>query len=251
MNPIRSLAMAVVVSGCGLLSTPPTADEPGDGPADAEVAAGAEDAAEVMPDRFGEVGLALDFRGLPAPFDQGFTAAASFPNDTMVGFLRDAAVVYGPVSGESAVGPSLSAPIDAALRFNEATLMLFSGRDVYLIDIETATMADADDLATLGLPDSWDRVDAAAVYDDTRWILFRRSEFVMLELPTESSPKQVVGPGPLSSIGLEDWSDGIDAAVNLLDGRIVFFRGDGFMVLDTAQNAITPAQAFAPAATQE
>lgn len=190
----------------------------------------------------------LDFAGLVAPFDQGFTAATTLSPDAMIVFHRDKSLLYDPATSASAPGLDLSEGIDAALRYNDATLMLFSGAEVFLIDTESAAVSQADPLSKLGLPESWVKLDAAAVYDETRWILFRGSEFVILQLPTAEVEAQVVGPAPLTGLALGDWSDGIDAAANMLDGRLLLFRGDGFRVLDTDQNTITAPAAFAPAA---
>lgn len=166
-----------------------------------------------------------------SPLGQGITAAVAVSDSTAMLFRKNQAVIQSLWTGAASEPIEMPYDVDAALRYDEDRVLAFSGPIAQLFDASTAEVVSTFPIAELGLPESWDAIDAAAVFAPGTWILFHGGEFLLYAV-SDTGDNMVHGPASLASLGLPAWHDGIDAALNLLDGRIALFRGSGFMVLD-------------------
>lgn len=235
-------AGVAVASGCGNHA----ADKPP--PAAGTAVTAADDAGGAAPAPVAPAISTLNLSGLEAPFDRGFSAIVTFSEDTLLVFRGTESAMYAPLDATMLPARTIDRRVDAALRWSDDSILLASGDQAHLVELGTAAPLATLPLATLGVPETWTYLDAAAIYDDERWIFFHEGEFAVVRMPHDDQAAALVGVYPLAELGLTEWADGIDAATNLLDGRLALFRGDGYMLLDMAAGTVTAPRAFADSA---
>ncbi|MEM7246236.1 MAG: hypothetical protein AAF533_12885 [Acidobacteriota bacterium] len=173
------------------------------------------------------------FDGLDPSFRDGITAGACLPDEGCLLIRRDRATLYVPQTGQQHGSFDLGRSIDAALRWSSTEIALFSGRSFVVVDhLDPETPASSSSLSELGLPDHWQQVNAAVVVDDSKSLLVNEGEFFVLHVLGDDEPPAIQGPFPLSRLGWGFWADGIDALMNLMDGRLSVHRGDGWALVD-------------------
>lgn len=183
-----------------------------------------------------------DLRGLQAPFAGKITAAARVGDerDLLLLFSGREACLYSPWAGKEVARFSVEAEVSMALRLDEDHVLLSAGGDSPVVFdwVRRRAVAELSDDDS-ELPAPWTGVDAAVELEDHSWLLISGSDTTLHTSAGDPRNSDDL-TAPLSSLyGMATWSDGVDAAVSLNDGRILFFRAGEVVVLDLETRAAT------------
>ena len=190
----------------------------------------------------------LDFGALPPPFSSGLTAGVCLPEEECLLVQGRRAILYSPWTREVGEPFMLDRNVDAALRWDESRVALFSGSKLVIVDLDDESAGiEVHPISRLGVPSRWPRVTAAVVHDSERWLLFNGDEFMVYALHGGANGAPAIGgPFPLAELGLGYWADGFDALMNTWDGRLVVVRGDGWSQLDVTSGTTVAPVPFIP-----
>lgn len=164
-------------------------------------------------------------------------------------FVVGGDVLYYDVNADRATGeqrplgalwhgmpPEFSAGMDAAVDLGSFQLYVFRGDSYLRIPFGTQAVDDGYPRPIAGnWPGlSFDRIDAAMNWGDGKVYLFRGPEYVRYDIAADRQddgyPKPIAGNWKHVDAG---WvGDGIDAAVNLGNGRAYFFKGTEYVAID-------------------
>ena len=241
---VRASVLVLLTTTAALAEEPAPPDPPGP----AEPRSGeptSPDATDPLAELRFELVTVGPWTALPRSFRTRVTAAADLDADAALFFDKGRAIAHTTTATDAPNSGLMQFPfdVDAALPWSATQLLLFAGDMTYLFDVENEGMIERP-LRELGLPERWDRVDAAANFDETHWVLFRRGEALFYRFPSGETPPKVE-----SVVKLSDWwgrwDKGIDAAMTLPDGRLAVFRGRKFMMIDAKQGFITEPMPYA------
>ncbi len=172
---------------------------------------------------------------LPSDFMKSITATAYSGISDEVAFISQNHVLFFPLTENAEVKPEWYPlqgidHINAALYWDEQTLLLFQGDQYIMLEISTGNIAQ-EWAQWPGLPEHWDhQLDAAVNWGQDLILFFHGNEYATFDLNQQT----YVDFGNLSSWEgwPAHWTNGLTAGLNIGDEFIYFFKGDERLTFD-------------------